>query len=74
MFTFSHNIDLELPFNVIFVFSNGAELSSKEVIDLVIDNKFTRIFDKPARSEDAKKIQMKDVMDMEPNAFINLLR
>lgn len=74
LFTFSLNSDLELPFNVIFVFGNGAELTSKEVIDLVIDNKFTRIFNKPAKSDDAKKIQMKDVIDMEPNAFINLLK
>lgn len=66
--------NLELPFNVSFVFGDGTELMSKEVIDRVIDNRFTMIFTNPTVPEDYKKIQLKDVMDIEPNAFINLLR
>ena len=65
---------LELPFNVSFVFGDDTELISKEVIDRVIDNRFTTIFGRPAVADDYKKIQMTDVMDIEPNAFINLLR
>ena len=75
LFTPSLKCDLQLPFNMCFVFGDGkTELTSKEVIDRVIDNRFTTIFTKPAGNEDYKKIQMKDVMNIEPNAFINLLK
>ena len=75
LFTPNSKSDLKLPFNISFMFGdNQTELTSKELIDLVIDNRFTTLFSKPAGSKDSKKILMKDVLDIDPNAFVNLLR